>query len=353
MIGPECESEISAGFSPRELSWNTCEQSIESGSIVAGEFQPARWDAARDERAVDIDEIARTELAAAPWWLWWNVLSLDAPMVAVTWALVFAKAAGVTLPAAEVAALGLVVWLTYTVDRLLDGRLGLARVSRESFASNNDEGAFGRALRQRHFFHRIHARAIWCSAAGVAGFTAIIVLTQIGEQVVRPAVPLGLILILYMAWVHLGRGRVLTQLPKEVAVGGVFAAGVALPAWSRLGTRRWEFFLLAALFAAVCTLNCVAIEEWERVREMDAGGERMAKTNFGSGKFAVTLAACAALLVPIVRLRGESVIGVGIAVSALLILFLDLMRERVSAEGLRVLVDVALLLPALVILAFR
>jgi hypothetical protein len=298
-------------------------------------------------------EIHDAEFAASaspsPWWLWWNVLSLDAPMVAVAWALVFARLAGVRLPGAEVVALGLVVWLIYTVDRLLDGQ------SVSLFGSFGGAQAFGSPLRQRHVFHRSHAGAITCVAAGVAALTAVLVVTQIGERVVGLAVPLGLILVLYMAWVHLGRGRVLARLPKELAVGGVFAAGVALPAWSRLGVRRWEFFLLAVLFAAVCTLNCVAIEEWERVRgrgrQAGSSAQGFASTDFASGKFAAVLAVCAALMTPVVRLRGDfSAIGAAIAVSALLILILDLARMRFSAEALRVLVDVALLVPALVVL---
>jgi hypothetical protein len=346
LIGREVESKVSARFPARELDWNRCEKLMEaSPRLVVGESDARRWDVVRDEeRSAVADEVARAELAAAPWWLWWNVLSLDAPMVAVAWALVFAKSAGVALPGAEVAALGLVVWLIYTVDRLLDGR----------WAAREDAGAFGSPLRQRHYFHRIYARAIACVAMGVAAFTAVLVLTQIGGQVLKLAVPVGLVLVLYMAWVHLGRGRILAQMSKELAVGGVFAAGVALPAWSRLGPRRWEFFVLAALFAAVCTLNCVAIEEWERVRGREQDRRRAGAAGFGSGRFAVALAVCATLMAPVVRLRGElSAIGAAIAVSALLILFLDLIRERISADGLRVLVDVALLAPALVALVIR
>jgi hypothetical protein len=129
-----------------------------------------------------------------------------------------------------------------------------------------------------------------------------------------------------------------------------------LPAWSRMAERRWELLLLTVLFAAVCTLNCVAIEEWESLREREraSGGRSLRPRSFGSGKFAVALAICAALLTPVVRLRGDfSAIGAAIAVSALLILILDLMRERISADALRVLVDVALLAPAIVVLALR
>jgi hypothetical protein len=321
---------------------------------------PVDLDVLADSRCAgsSCDEIARAELAAAPWWLWWNVLSLDAPMVAVAWALVFAKSARVAVPGAEMAALGLIVWLIYTVDRLLDGQAAVP-ASAESFRTRTSvdrAGAFGPPLRQRHVFHRIHARKIASVAAVIAAFTAILVLTQIGEIVLRLAVPVGCVLILYMAWVHLGRGRVLARVPKEAAVGGVFAAGVVLPAWSRMAERRWELLLLAVLFAAVCTLNCVAIEEWESLREREraSGGRSLRPRSFGSGKFAVALAICAALLTPVVRLRGDfSAIGAAIAVSALLILILDLMRERISADALRVLVDVALLAPAIVVLALR
>jgi hypothetical protein len=345
LIGPEVESKAS-GISSRKMAWTHNGKLMEvrrsfAAVAVADELGSARWD------------VARTELAAAPWWLWWNILSLDAPMVAVAWAMVFAKRAGVEVAGAEIAVLGLVVWLIYTVDRLLDGRT--------SAGADASTGAFGSPLRQRHFFHRFHARAMAWVAAGVAIFAAGIVFTQIGEQTLKPAVLVGLIVVLYMAWVHLGRGRILARLPKEVAVGGIFAAGVALPAWSRLGARRWEFFVLAALFAAVCALNCVAIEEWERGRggrernlSGAVAGRRESAAGFGSGRFAAALVVCAALVAPVVRLRGEfSAIGAAIAVSALLILFLDLMRERISADGLRVLVDVALLAPAVVVLVVR
>jgi hypothetical protein len=338
MSGPEIEPHASAEFSSRDLDWDRGKKLMEGEPVaVADVSEAARWDVARGEEGLaTADEAARTELAAAPWWLWWNILSLDAPMVAVAWALVFAKSAGVALPGAEIGSLGLVVWLIYTVDRLLDGRA----------STRHDGGAFGSPLQQRHFFHRIYARGVAWAAAGVAVFTAALVLTRIEGQVLMLAVPVGLMLVLYMAWVHRERGRAVTRLSKEAAVGVIFAAGVALPAWSRIGARRWEFLVLAALFAAVCTLNCVAIEEWERGR-----GREGTPRDFGSGRLAAGLASCAILLTPVVRLRGEfSAIGAAIAVSALLILFLDLMRERISADALRVLVDVALLLPALVIL---
>ena len=349
MSGPKVEATPITEFPSRCVVDGECTE-LQVPSLPVNEFA--------DTRRADLgaEEIARAEFAATPWWLWWNVLSLDAPMVAVAWALVFAKSASVVLPGAEVAALGLVVWLIYTVDRLLDGHAAASAEGSVTTMLPDRTGAFGPPLRQRHMFHRVHARGVAGVAAVIAAFTAILVSTQIGAAVLRLAVPVGLMLVLYMAWVHLGRGRVMARLPKEVAVGGVFAAGAVLPAWSRIGARRWEFLLLAILFAAVCTLNCVAIEEWESLRKGNFGEDRrsLGAKDFGSGRFAIALAICAALMTPVVRLRGEfSAIGAAIAVSAILILILDLMRERISADALRVLVDVALLAPALLVLALR
>ena len=75
------------------------------GGILWG-YSPGRVDASR---------------RATPWWLWWNILSVDAPAVAVVWAALFARAAGSRLSAAEAAALALSVWIIYTSDRLLAG----------------------------------------------------------------------------------------------------------------------------------------------------------------------------------------------------------------------------------------
>ena len=55
-----------------------------------------------------------------PWWLWPNVLSLDAPAVAVVWQLLFARALRVNLLPVTVALLASGAWCTYVLDRLLD-----------------------------------------------------------------------------------------------------------------------------------------------------------------------------------------------------------------------------------------
>ena len=40
---------------------------------------------------------ARASSYTTPWWLWWNILSLDAPTVAVVWASLLARASHMRL----------------------------------------------------------------------------------------------------------------------------------------------------------------------------------------------------------------------------------------------------------------
>ncbi|MDB4553977.1 hypothetical protein N9012_05970 [Akkermansiaceae bacterium] len=79
----------------------------------------------------------------APWWLWPNLLSLDAPLVALAWAWMFSNAWGVvSVPWQLWATLGVSVWIVYVLDRIVDA-------SREGDA---------KLLDARHHFHRRHSK---------------------------------------------------------------------------------------------------------------------------------------------------------------------------------------------------
>lgn len=53
-------------------------------------------------------------------WLWAHVLSLEAPLVAVLWTAALARLHGAKLPPGVLLGLGLVVWMIYLLDRVLD-----------------------------------------------------------------------------------------------------------------------------------------------------------------------------------------------------------------------------------------
>jgi hypothetical protein len=116
-----------------------------------------------------------------PLWLLPNLLSLDAPLVAVAWLYLFARTWRVDyLPAVAYVALGLAVWAVYIFDRLLDAGL---------------RGTGSDLLQARHRFHLAHKRAFFVTGM-VAALTALVLaLVAMPIEVLRYAV-LGFLLTL-------------------------------------------------------------------------------------------------------------------------------------------------------------
>jgi hypothetical protein len=289
----------------------------------------------------------RGELAAAPWWLWWNILSLDAPLVACVWAEMFAWCAGIRVPASELGALFLSVWLIYTVDRLLDSKS--AEDERQVGAFG---GAFGSALRQRHIFHAVHRKGIACAAVAAAVCAGLLALRQLNAGTFAAGFVMLCVVGGYMAWIHAGKVWKIGVARKEFAVGMIFAAGASLPvrsrfAWSTFDAMGAQLLEAVVLFGAVCWLNCVAIDAWERPR--DDGDARRGILHASRW---VLILACGIVACGVAAMiaggagRGFLALAANVACSAVLIAILDLMRERLSAESLRVFVDLALIVPA-------
>ena len=84
-----------------------------------------------------------TEECGRPWYLWPNLLGLDAPAVAVLWCWFYADVQSTGLPWYVPAVLGGAVWCIYVSDRLLD--VGYLRSERAVFTPR----------------HRIAARYRW------------------------------------------------------------------------------------------------------------------------------------------------------------------------------------------------
>ena len=85
-------------------------------------------------------------------WVWWHLLSLDAPTVAVVWCWFFAAAFGVSLPSTALVTLALGTWCVYVADRLLDGWRSVDMTD----------------LRDRHWFYLRHRKPFviaWIAAA--------------------------------------------------------------------------------------------------------------------------------------------------------------------------------------------
>jgi hypothetical protein len=140
-------------------------------------------------------------------------------------------------------------WLVYVADRILDG-------------SRADPYA---PLRERHLFHARHRNTFLVAAVAAGSFLIWLIFARMSANARYEDTVLFAAALLYLVLVHKPRFGGINWLPKELAVGIVFGAATAVPAWSRLDSGRVALFPAVSIFAALCWLNCVAIERWENL----------------------------------------------------------------------------------------
>ncbi len=295
----------------------------------------------------------------------WHVLSLDAPTVAALWCWALARAVNIHLPLAAPLMLALGTWLLYVADRLLDGLLAPQPAR----------------LRERHLFHRRHRPAFLVAWMCGAGTLAVLVVRCMPAFVVRAYLVLGVCAFLYLLLVHIRGLRLTARLipfarffPKELAVGIIFATATVIPTWERL--RRTAppqpvapLLLLLPLFAALCTLNCIAIEIWESIenRSCRAGGrDRRGSERNQIPLHPLTRVLARHLTLASLVLGAVATLGAGLswmhldnwpaaavtlalALSAALFALLDRRRSHLSPQALRIAADTVLLTPLLLL----
>lgn len=266
----------------------------------------------------------------------WQLASVNAPTVAVVWALAFAWLSGVHLQAWVLPLLACGTWTVYVGDRLLD-------VSRATRSGRLNE------LRERHYFHWQHRRTLIPLACCTAALAAALVVDRMPIAIRERNSVLAAAALMYFSGVH-SPVRIPAWLrrlvSKELLVGVIFTAGCAAPAISQMhftadrGSAKWPLFVCFAFFAALAWVNCRAIEHWE-------SSEKQAGVLLPAGMLTVAGAAISAALWQ-TNPRAAALAFAG-TTSSLLLLLLDRARFSISALTLPVLADIVLLTPALLL----
>ena len=245
-------------------------------------------------------------------WLWPNLLSLDAPVVALLWQVLFVRCFHARLGTVPSVLLGLAVWLIYAGDRMLDAWRG------------SDH-------QPRHEFYRRYWRAVlpvWATTLAIAGWMA---WTQLSPELFLRGTLLASCAVLYLAAVQLVPEHWKAAGRKEAAVAVLFGLGASLAAWPEVETVYDIGSIL--LFSCLCWANCAAIEDWEHGRE--------ARTQV------MVAAAIVAVTAAILLREYRPVLGSAETAGALGLVALDRFRGRLSPSALRVLADAVLLTPIL------
>jgi len=273
-----------------------------------------------------------------PFWLIPNLLSLDAPLVAVAWLYMFAKTWRVVyLPITTYISLGLVVWVIYVCDRLLDASMK---------GGNSDR------LEARHDFHRKHQK-VFRMLAMIAGFLALIlVVTGLATKIYGYAMFGGFLVAGFFALsVFSSHGPNDIPYTKNILAGFSFAYGTSMLAYAYTGFDSEELLRSPELicFALLCILNISAIDLWEHANRTpdveDKATDELALT------LPLTLLGAASL---VFALKDQNLTTrpffYAILTGAALLQILNRSRSKFSMDALRVLADAALLAPFIVFL---
>ena len=259
-----------------------------------------------------------------PPWLWPNLLSLDAPLVAAVWQDFVARSFHVPLRPAGRIALFLTVWAIYIADRLLDVRR----------PANAAESA-------RHRFYRRYRASAGALLAVLLAADFAIVAFWLRPAVLRNGLaPLAAVLV-YLAALNIGPSQ--RRIPKEFAVAFLFTTGTFLVAWTNDPASPLALLLPAVAFFVLCLANLAAIERWEAAE--------LRRTAPPAHPAARALARAALVWIPL--FAAAALAGArdpwyaAVALSAAAIAGLLCLGGRLPLDARRVLVDAALLTPLL------
>ena len=284
------------------------------------------------------------EKERAPWWLWPNLLSLDAPLVALAWAWMFSNAWGVvSVPWQLWATLGASVWIIYALDRIVDARR---------------EGDL-KLLDARHHFHRRYSQVFFRVITIGIFFCLYSVMLNLAQTVLQYGFFVILCAVVYFVIAFNQSNSEQSGLGKNLVAGLTFSYGASagVHAYSPvLPFGDMVFSSEVLLFAALCVINMTAIDFWRLKGEDDE--DAAAVLNLGT-----LLVAGVAMYIYISTLKREAFFfnedfyheqvfykpfAVGVLVVSAGFFLLNQARRKFEAEAYRVLVDVAVVAPVFV-----
>ncbi len=272
-------------------------------------------------------------MARRPIWLWPNLLSLDAPLVAIGWFWMFKQVWLVkyhqpTLPWF----LFLVVWCIYVADRLMDARMVQMGGGRDT---------------PRHEFHRRYRKPLKIALAIGAGL-ALFLLANQARGLHSHGLFILIPVVIYFAVSFYDSGRV--SYFKNILAGLAFGYGTAVGVHfhSREGTIQNLMVAPEVMaFAGLCILNMIAIDHWEASDASEDEEERETYRNILMVLLLVLVVASFFLGVRAedYTLKTQKAFYLSVMLGAGCLAALNIFRARFSMDALRVLADVAMLLP--------
>jgi hypothetical protein len=180
---------------------------------------------------------------STPWWLFLNILALDAPLVAIVWQHFLAANFKIEISTTETASLFFTVWFIYLLDHYFDSLKGFYTTQRHLFVAQNQK--------------------ITIAMITFTFTISICLCFSLSESLILGGIILIGFICIYLLLVHSSIANIkLKNNCKELLVGIGFGAGVALPVIiSNIEITTW--LPAVSLFCLLCWLNCRLIDNWE------------------------------------------------------------------------------------------
>jgi hypothetical protein len=303
-----------------------------------------------------------------PWWLLPNLLSLDAPLVAVVWMWILAKSMRVVYVETHAYwLLAAAVWSVYVLDRLLDAW---------RFKGSVEE------MSSRHRFHYKYWKLLLPIVMGVIVYCAYSSFHIASDALLTAGVSGTGMVILYILVRKFDQGEVAYS--KNFIAAMTFSFGVSAPIvvesiqldkgfydlWFHFTSQSDVNFLLALrhglvnfllmtvstvgvvfsssflpiLFGLLCFVNITGIDLWEKSRKSDSDEvKEECEALLGSGLF--ILAAISLYLAAYKLSEYERPLCYVVMVSVALFHLINKNRSKFYLDAQRVLADLAMILP--------
>ena len=276
------------------------------------------------------------------WWIWPNLLGIDAPMVAVVWQYFFACNFSVKILGSNYLTLFFVVWVIYSVDRLLDARM----------LKRPDEASL------RHLFYHSNYRIALVFTGILIVLTTLLCLCLLPMELIKTGSFVGAFVVVYLLHQIWAKGPMMIIIPKEVFIGMVFAVGATLTGhtWSGEFIPDAFFSPSVIIFGVLCSMNCIAISVWERSHDVENDLNALPQFFPQVVNLFPIIAHAVFISLMVFSLTNYDHVGFPIFVASCigcgLIAVLSFFDGKVSSQFLRFAADMAVLMPAILYLAF-
>ena len=280
-----------------------------------------------------MNKVCQTPQQSTPVWLWANLLGLDAPLVAVSWQILFARCFDISIPSAIHFVLGLSVWCIYLADRLYDAY----RAEGFSFATH------------RLRFTKNHFKTLTLTTAVAGCVNLFLIIRFVPAHLYVHGLATASLLGFYYAFRFGLSGKIAIFIPREIMCGMVFAIGSAIATFSYglPETASLPFIVAVAMLGLVCSASCIMISVWERDEDIASGDRSIASEKPGIPSSIRRLLLPLVLLYCIVAFIDPWQIHIAAGLSALALYVMARFEEKLSPTLLRAMADGVLLTPVL------